>query len=857
MQKIMPQAFIKFYNKTILLHAKLCIIFILCITAALSFYISKVHLEVSADSLVLENDKDLEFYRFANARYGSDDYLVITYKPFENLFSEDELSRLESLSTEIQQLKLVDNVISILNVPLLFSPPLSLTKLANNPPNLRDAETQQNLAITELSSSPLYGNRLLSTDQKTTAIQVNYKQDKKLARLLTERSKLRGLSNLSSSEQQALTLIESSYREHQSIVDQSQQSTIAHIRKILEPFNTYAEIHMGGLPMIVVDMLQFIRHDISVFGSLVLLIMALLMRLAFKGMQWVLLPVFCVAVSTISTLGIVGILGWPISAVSSNFIALLLIFGLSLIIHLIVHYKELAGYHPGFSQHELVKRMIEEKFTPSFFTILTTIIAFGSLVVSNIRPVIDFGWIMVIALVVNLIVAFTLFPALLSLMKRVQVEPINDMTGKITHAFAFISVNHRNKVLLVTLSACLLGIFGILKLSVDNRFIDYFAADTEIYQGMVTIDEQLGGTTPLDILIDAPLHTEAPSTALSLEEEGIALDPFSDDPFSENALDKDPFSEDSGPITPPFTEQSFWFNSERLDTIKQIHHYLDDLPDTGKVLSLNTTVESLEKLNNQTIIDNFFLSIFYKNLSDTLKSQLISPYLSKAGDQTRFTTRVYESNKGLDRQGLIDQIKDALHTRFNISPDQIHITGMVVLYNNLLQSLFQSQILTLGAVFIAIALTFVVIFRSIKVAIIALIPNLVSALCVLGLLGGFNIALDLMTITIAAISVGIAVDDTIHYVHRFEKEWQKEHNYQTAIFSAHKSIGKAMYYTSITISLGFAVMIFSKFTPTIYFGVFTALAMLIALIANLTILPILLARFKAYGFETPQPPINS
>ena len=875
----MRQLAAKYYHKFVFLHAKVCIFIVLLIALSFSVFIDNVRLEVSADSLVLENDADLEFYRFANARYESSDYLVITYKPSSSLFSYQELERLNQLSGKIESLDQVSNVVSILNVPLLFSPKRSLSQLTRQSYYLRHADTDVNLAMKELSTSPLYGNRLLSKDQLTSALQINYNVDEKLKLLLNGRNTLRKQAQLNqtlnSEQQKALDQAELAYRHYQTLVDEKQQRTIADVRSIINNYKPYADIHMGGIPMIVVDMLRFIQHDINVFGVLVLLVMAALMWLAFKGLKWVLLPVFCVSISTISTLGLIGLFSWPISAVSSNFIALLLIFGLSLMIHLIVHYKELAGADKTASQNDLVFSMVKEKFAPSFFTILTTIIAFGSLVVSNIRPVIDFGWIMVIALIINLLICFTLFPAILSLLNRQAVETNSDITTKITLKFADVCIHHDKKVVMLFILVSIFCGWGLSTLSVDNRFIDYFSPDTEIYQGMVTIDEQLGGTTQLDILIDAPVYVDStepvndtpidkqplpdqeskPISQFEPELEHDIDDPFAGETFNSDPFNSDPFADDPFSEnehinnTPPFTESSYWFNSGQLDKIKDIHHYLDSLPDTGKVLSLNTTIESLEILNNHKMIDNFFLSIFYTNLSDTLKSQLITPYLSEQGDQVRFTSRIYESNKGLDRQGLINQIKQNLQAQFKLAPEQIHVTGMVVLYNNLLQSLFRSQILTLGAVFIAIGLTFVVIFRSFRVAIIALIPNLVSALCILGILGAFNIALDLMTITIAAISVGIAVDDTIHYVHRFKLEWQKKKNYQEAIYSAHSSIGKAMYYTSITISIGFAVMMFSQFTPTVYFGGFTALAMLIALIANLALLPILLSRFNAYGPE--------
>ena len=172
---------------------------------------------------------------------------------------------------------------------------------------------------------------------------------------------------------------------------------------------------------------------------------------------------------------------------------------------------------------------------------------------------------------------------------------------------------------------------------------------------------------------------------------------------------------------------------------------------------------------------------------------------------------------------------------------------MLVLYNNMLQSLFKSQIMTLGVVFLAIMIMFIFTFRNIKVAVIAIIPNIVAAAQVLGLMGWLNISLDIMTITIAAIVIGIAVDDTIHYVHRFGEEITKDYDYWAAVKRCHNSIGRAMYYTTVTITLGFMILVLSNFIPTIYFGLLTGFSMMVALVADMMLLPILLVMIKPYG----------
>ncbi len=271
------------------------------------------------------------------------------------------------------------------------------------------------------------------------------------------------------------------------------------------------------------------------------------------------------------------------------------------------------------------------------------------------------------------------------------------------------------------------------------------------------------------------------------------------------------------------------------------------MPETGKVVSLASIARILEQIDPRILHDDFALSVSYKRLDPDIKRDLFAPYLSEDGSQLRFSVRVFESDPSLRRAKLLRQIRTDLVEKFGLGDDQIHLTGMLVLYNNMLQSLFRSQILTLGAVFLAIMVMFLVLFRSIKTAMTAIIPNLVSASLVLGLMGWFGIPLDLMTITIAAITIGIGVDDTIHYVHRFRHEFRVDGDYWAAIGRCHSSIGRAIYYTSVTIMLGFSILVFSRFIPTIYFGVLTSLAMMVALLANITLLPLLIVTFRTAG----------
>jgi len=511
-------------------------------------------------------------------------------------------------------------------------------------------------------------------------------------------------------------------------------------------------------------------------------------------------------------MGYLGWAQWSVTVVSSNFISLLLIITLSLIIHLVVRYRELAMIKPEAEQYELVSETVHSKFTPSFYTAITTMVAFGSLLVSGIRPVIDFGWMMVIGISLSFVLAFTLFPAALMLLPRLNTRSKKDMTGAVTAGIAHFIQHRTRATLLLFVGLIIVALTGIPRLSVENRFIDYYKDSTEIYQGMTLIDTKLGGTTPMDVIIDAP---------------------------ADEVLTEDEIYD-----VADITSNSYWFNRDGLREVARFHQYLDELPETGKVLSVHTAMQMLESLNDGKPYNDFKLAVVYKRLPEDVKQALITPYLSADGNQLRFSIRLYESDKSLRRQELIEKIYFDLTNEYGLAPEQVTISGMAVLYNNLLQSLFRSQILTLGAVFGAILLMFIALFRAVRLSLAAIVPNIIAAGLILGLMGWIGIPLDIMTITIAAINIGIGVDDSIHYIHRFRGEFLQDRNFWEAIKRCHNSIARAMYYTSVTVVLGFSILALSNFIPTIYFGILSGLAMVTALIANLMLLPILIARFR-------------
>ena len=799
------------------------------IVAVFGAHIPNFRLDASSDSLVLENDAALRYYREIRDRFGSDDYLIVTYSPNGPLFGEEVLRDLGVLRDALRSLERVSSVTTILDVPLTQSPPVEIGDLRDGAPTLEGPTSDRALAREELLTSPLYRDLLVSRDARTTALLVQFARDETYERLQSERASLREAAldgGLSPSQHDRLAKVSVEFDDYKAAFQDETGRDIASVRQILDRHREHAVLHLGGVPMIVADSIDFIRADLVAFGTGVICFLVVILGVVFRATRWVLLPLVTCAAVGITMIGFLGWTGSAITVVSSNFISVLLIITLSLTIHLIVSYQELQGLSSEASQLELVQGMIERKAQPCAYTALTTAVAFGSLLVSGIRPVIDFGWMMVIGIGVALVFAFTLFPAALMLLEPPKRRIQGRFAERLTAAFAQL-IRHRGQGVLFMFGALtILSLIGLSQLSVENRFIDYFKSSTEIHRGMVLVDHELGGTTPLDVIIDAPAEY-----------------------FKQQQADlEDPLFEDWGEGG-GVTASSYWFKSQRMAEIERIHEFLDQRPETGKVLSLWTSLSMLEMVEADLTDDDIALSILYKKLPDSIKATLINPYFSEDAHQLRFGLRVFESDPSLDRESLLEAIRTFLTEELGHADDRVNLTGMVVLYNNMLQSLFRTQILTVGFVFGMIWLMFIVAFRSPKIAAIAVAPNLFAGAAVLGLMGWFRIPLDLMTITIAAISIGIGVDDTIHYVHRMKEEISDpsgDGNYWQAVERSHESVGRAMYYTTLSIALGFSILVLSNFVPTVYFGFLTGLAMIAALVADLTLLPLLIVRFRPF-----------
>ncbi len=814
------------YDKVILKYPRLVLLVVFIIVGFIGINASKLQIDASSQTLILEHDKDLKYSREIQSRYHTPDFLVITYTPHTELLSDESLETLRHLSQKLETLPMVTSVTSILNVPLLQSPPKPVKELLAKIPTIEGGGVDKVLAKKEFLQSPLYQNNLVSSDFKTTALMVNLQEDEKYQKLLQQRDKLKAKLERSQEEQILLeqTLVE--FKSHRDLQRKKEHQNIKDVRAIIDTFQRDEELFLGGVSMIADDMITYVRSDLFIYGTTVILLMVIVLWIVFAQVRFVLLPILIASLSVLTTCGLLGMFGWEVTVISSNFVSLQIIITMSIIIHLIVRYRELLHLYPKASHQKVILDSVLSMAKPNFFAVITTIAGFSSLVVSGILPVINLGWMMSAGIALSLLIAFLVFPTVMILLPKHAPYTFFERKFTLIKIYADIAQNYGKTIFFVSFIVAIFSITGGLKLMVENSFIDYFKSSTPIYQGMKIIDQKLGGTTPLDVIYD--FETER----IEIEEKIEVID--------------DEFADFEEEFSQSENEAQYWFTSGKMKKVEEIHNYLKNLPEVGNIQSLSTMLEVGKVLNNGKELDNFELALLYNELPEKFKKVLFNPYVSIDDNQVRFAMRIIDSQEGLRRNDLIKKIKHDLGAMDAIKSENVHLSNLMILYNNMLQSLFNSQIKTLGIMVAALTLMFLLLFRSLKLAFIAMIANIIPIATVFGLMGWVGIPLDMMTITIAAISIGIGVDDTIHYIHRFSLEIKKDGDYHGALQRSHESIGYAMYYTTFAIMIGFVVLVLSNFLPTIYFGLLTVLAVFMALTADLLLLPRLILLFKPF-----------
>ena len=785
----------KIYQNNILGNPKSVLLILVSILFLSIYYSKDFRLDASSETLLLDGDPDLKYLNEINERYNAREFLVLTYTPNDKMISDKSVNNLLSLKYKIQSLDWVHSVITLLDVPLLNSTDDTLSEKLKNFSTLKSDGIDRERGFKEILNSPVFKNFVISEDGKTSGIIVYIKKDENVKNILNPKE----------------------LEKYKDDRKKKNHENIKEIRKVIKDYSKDSKIYLGGIPMIADDMMSFIKNDIFIFGIGVLLFIIATLWFVFKKIVWIIVPLSSCIFSVVVMLGMLGLLGWKVTVISSNFIALMLILTMAMNIHLSTRFLQIKNEFPSKSKIKILEIATNKMFLPILYTGLTTICAFLSLIFSGIKPVIDFGWMMTIGLITSMITTFTLLPTFINLSSDNNIFGLkSDTKSKITNFLSNYTLKNKNTIFATATAIVVISLFGISKLQVENSFINYFDKDTEIYKGMKLIDEELGGTTPLEVILKFPKEESQETNE--------------DDDWGDEDEDN----------------SKYWFTKDKIDKIDKVHNYLENLDHVGKVLSFSSILKVAESLNNNKPLGGLEIGVLYTKLPENIKREIVTPYVSIDDSEARISLRLKDSNKNLRRNELIKKINSDLKNEIKLSEDEYKLAGVLIIFNNLLQSLFKSQILTLGFVMLGIFFMFIILFRNLKLALIGVIPNFIAAFFILGIIGIFNIPLDMMTITIAAITIGIAVDNSIHYIYRFKEEFLKSGDYSKTVKTCHSTVGVAILNTSITIVFGFSILVLSNFIPTIYFGIFTGLAMLLAMLLVLTLLPSFLISFKPF-----------
>ena len=912
------------------------------------YYSTKLEIDASTQTLLLDNDKDLQIWREVSKRYETPNFLVLAYTPAGDLLAPETIRKIAQMDAAFSKLNFVASVTDITNVPLLLNKGGGMSELLKHIPTLTDADVNLTAARHEFATSPFYASNLVSADFRTTAILINLKPQTRYEELLRLRDGAK--STLKQAEHEgnrskaqisqlkdALKVAEQNFKSYRDELREKDHRDIVALRSLIAGFEKeFAgdQLFLGGLNMIADDMVGYVRSDLATYGLGALVLLLACFWLFFRQAKFILLPLIICAYSVVLAAGLFGFLSFEVTVISSNFIALQLIITVSVCIHLIVAYREFSAHFHAFSQRQLVYAVLCERARPCFFAIFTTVIGFMSLIFCDIKPVISLGIMMSVGISISLVTAFGVFGAVMSLLRRTHNNRSFEQHFKFTLWCAETALRSRGAVYGVCAAAVIFGLYGISQLRVENSFIGYFKKSTDIRAGMEVIDTNLGGTIPLDIVVKfksasganpasesensasgsanskngensnpagknfaanftrqnsiAQNSATQNSTATiqnSIAENSIpqnsvaAVQNLNDQNFivqssvttsqpseavnsdqthaanlEQNSTASDDFGDFEAEYAANENKPQYWFTSEKMRIIGKIDDFLKDKNITGhefigNVSSLASLLKLGKQINQGRDLDDLSLALIYSEMPANYRELVLSPFVNIEANEAHFSIRTIDSDPNLRRAQFLADLKHDLNSLLAKDNVTAQISGIMVLYNNMLQSLMSSQIDTLGITVLVLFVLFVIIFRSLSYALIAIVVNLIPLCACFGIMGVAGIPLDIMSITIAAISIGIGVDDVIHYIYRYKREFARSGDEAAAIRASHASIGYAMYYTSFAIILGFSVMMMSNFWPTIYFGMLICLVMSLLLLGALIILPSLIMSRKGLKFS--------
>ena len=748
--------------------------------------------EAGTDVLLDQADKDLAYYNQTRADWETDEYVMVCARRNEGWFTPDSLALLSDMVRTAKSLPHAKKLLTIGQVPLLRNQPPSVVGLPLPLYLLNDQGVLNPKANLEKAREELLGHthalgNLISADTKDLSLLVYLDVPEAVSRLEPEWNRLLGSPRTDESSRR-IEEIRAPYAAAIQETNLRRTALVAALRDAAGRWRPKVDgpVRLAGLPIINVVLREHIKADISTFGVVSLTVFTLTFFLVYRRFRWVGYPIVSCVIPVLLMLGLMVLFGKKMTVITSNMPVLLFVLTLPYTVYFIERYLERRSLHPSEDPVETTARAPQEIWSPCLFSVLATMAGTAAHIPSGIIPVRTFGIMMTIGMAFSLGVVMLFLPATVVTLPGVTgraAGPTSEPRGPLRLLLALVL---RAPALVVLFSLAVFGVsvWGMTKIKVETKFIDYFHQKSEIYQGLDYIDNQMGGTTPFEVILTSP--------------------------------------------TP-----GFFKTAEGLAALEGVGKFFASVPETGNLRSIKTLVDEVRK--GYRARDPQILGLLTGFAKDQVKE-----FCNADFTKSRILVRMKETAPTLNRKAILGRLTahlDSLKDK-ELKGVEARPTGVFLLYANMLDTYWPNTKKTFFLATAAIWLMLMLLFRSPIMAALVILPEVLPVFLVLGVMGFTGIALDMVTVIIASVALGIGIDAAIQYAVRFRRELEAANgDLELAIRRSHATIGRAILIATSIVFAGFAMLCFSQFVPTIYFGLFTGLAILMGLFASLTTLP--------------------
>ena len=750
------------------------------LTGFFGYYAIKVETDNSIEVWLKQDDPKLDYYYDFIEKFGEEEFLIIAIDGY-NLCGDKDIKLINNITTKLEKVKGVRNVISLSSV---YKDKLSAPYFKEI---MKKNKTRSVLDVfkEEVLSDYMYVNNVISSDGETTAIIATVAKGSPESRmkLVKETREIISTAGIETENELSHSLLK---------------------KGMVGVKRSPKDYFLAGPSIINAELDRMSQKDMRTFTPVMFAVALVILGTLFRNISGVLIPAITISINIIWAVGLFVIFNNKTNMVSGMIIPLIFIISLTTTVHILNRFYQevkLTGDSRK-STLETVKHIC----VPCFLMCLTTAIGFLSLMVSDVTPVKITGIFMAAGIMMSFFVCITLVPCILSLFPGLMSSSAtiqkDDGTSnrEFRGIYGFIGrFVKKNTIYILTLSLVFVGfaIYGITKTRAESNVFESFPENSEISRSTKHIEQNLMGLLPMEIVINAV---------------------------------------NGGGV----------FQPEVLAKMENLQDYLKEIPEVTKSMSVADYVTNLNELLNKDILSNQLITkakaIDYVKLASLHGDNIVKSLYTEDCNEGRVTVRM--KNVGSSRyQEIVKNIKGFIKVNFPLSIG-CTITGIVPLLMDMQGYLIESQIKTFTLAFILIFICIALLLKSVRIGMMSMIPNLIPIAITLGVMGYLGINLDVATIMIASVAIGISVDDAIHFLYRFKSELKKDGNHYLAIQRTLSGIGRASVFTTVVATCGFLIFCLSSFKPIQYFGLLTGITMISALAADLFVLPSWILLFK-------------